>query len=374
MNLTQRRAIIVLTAFILLGGLTGYQILKNQKKEPPRKPVTEAIRPTVQTGIINPESLPVSIPLQGRITAFEKADLYAEVNGIFLGGDYPLKVGVKFTKGNTIVRLDDKEARMNLHGQRAAFMASLAQILPDIKIDFNDRYEVWKNYLDKLDPEKTLPDLPATSTDREKYFMAARSIPTQYYTIRSAEERLTKYRIVAPFDGTITNALVSPGTLVRPGQMLGQFQRSGSFELATTLSLSDIAYLKIGQKVKLTSDDTGQQVNGTIVRIGEILDPATQMVPVYISVQNAGLKEGMYFYGSIEGSVVKDVFPLPKSLLVNGSTIWVVRDSQLVLQPVELLRSDRKHALITGFKPGEPYLTKINPGIYEGMNVNWTIQ
>lgn len=374
MNLTQRRAIIVITAFVLLGGMTGYQILKNQKKEPPRKPVTEAILPTVQTSVINPVELPVSIPLQGRITAFEKADLYAEVNGIFTGGDHPLKVGVRFAKGNTIVKLDDKEARMNIHGQRAAFMASLAQILPDIKIDYSDRYEIWKNYLDKLDPEKTLPELPATVSDREKYFLAARSIPTQYYTIRSAEERLTKYRIIAPFEGTITNALVSQGTLVRPGQMLGQFQRSGSFELSTSLSLSDIAYLKIGQKVQLSSDDTGQQVNGTIVRIGEILDPATQMVPVYISVQNAGLREGMYFYGSVEGSKVKDVFPLPKALLVNGSAIWVVRDSQLVLQPVALMRSDREHALIKGFKPGEPYLTKINPGIYEGMRVNWTIQ
>ena len=53
-------------------------------------------------------------------------------------------------------------------------------------------------------------------------------------------------------------------------------------------------YLKIGQKVTLISNDIKGNWKGSIARIGKNIDSKTQSVIVYISVNGADLKEGMY--------------------------------------------------------------------------------
>lgn len=370
MNVTTRRLVILLTALVLIGGMIGYQYLKNQKTQPPRRPHHDARLPVMKTGVLTQQTLSIPIPIQGRIGALEKVDLYSEVNGLFMSGNKPFRPGVRFVKGQVVVRMDDGEARLALHSQRASFLSTLVQMLPDIKTDFGDRFDTWRRYIDTLNPEEELPELPAPVTEREKMFLAARQVQTQFYTIRSAEERLRKYQLLAPFDGTLTDVDVSPGTLVRPGQRLGQLLRDGAYELETTLSMADLPFIKVGQTVQLSSDDTGASYKGTIQRVGEQIDPMTQMVPVFISLSGQGLREGMYLQGYVQGKLENNVYALPKELLINGKYVWLVRDSALVQQPVELVRAGRETAIIRQFPEGAHYLKEITPGIYEGMKIS----
>jgi membrane fusion protein (multidrug efflux system) len=374
MTLLTRRVVIIATALILVGGMLGYRFLKSQKTQPPRRPPVEARLPEMRARILTPQTLAVPVPMQGRIRALEIADLFAEVNGIFQRGEQPFRPGVRFAQGQVMVRLDDREARLALQSQRAGFLSALVQLLPDIKSDFPDRFEVWRAYIDQLDPEADLPILPAPASEREKLFLAARQIQSQYYTIRSVEERLGKYTLHAPFDGILTEVDVSPGTLVRPGQRLGQLLREGAFELESTLSLVDMPFIRTGQEVLLRSDDTGDTYRGVIRRIGQQIDPATQMVPVFISLSGPSLREGMFLQGYVQGMQASNVYPLPKELLINGKYIWIIRDSMLMQHTVELVRAGRDRAIIRDFPAGLPYLSELTPGIYEGMKIKWSIE
>lgn len=374
MNVRYRRLVIILTALTFVGGLAGYRILSDQKAPPPRKPGGEAMRMQLQAGVVAPDVLPVPIPLQGRIRAYEKIDLFSEVNGLALSSDHAFREGVRYSRGEILVRLDDRESRLALQGQRAALMTALVQALPDLKVDFPERFGAWEAYVRQLNPEAVLPALPEPATDREKYFLAARNIQGQYYAIRSAEERLSKYIIRAPFDGALVTTDIHLGGLVRPGQRLGTFIRLGAFELETTVSLSDLRFIRIGQAVQMQSEDTGKAYQGRIVRIGDVIDPSTQMVPLFVEVQGEGLREGMYLLGSIRGSGEANVVGLPKELLINGREVWIIRDSVLLRQEVELVRSAREEVLIRGLDAGALYVRGIIPGMYEGMKVSWTIE
>lgn len=369
-----RRLIIILTAVLFVGGMIGFQILSKQKAPPPRNASTGPVSLQLDAGLIKLDALAVPVPIQGRIAAYEKIDIYAEVNGLAAAAAHPFKEGVRFKKGETLVQLDDREARLALQGQRAALLTTLAQILPDLRIEFPENFSVWQNYVDKLDPEKTIQDLPKPKSEREKYFLASRNIQTQYYTIRSAEERLSKYRIIAPFDGAITTVDIQTGALVRPGQRIGQFLRTGTYELESTVSLGDLQFVKPGQTVKLTSEDTGQEYTGTIRRIGEQIEQSTQMLPVYIEVSGPNLKEGMFLSGSVKGTMEQGVFALPKDLLINGRSIWTIRDSSLVKADVDLVRSARDVALIKGIAEGTLFVRKVIPGMYEGQKITYTIE
>lgn len=372
MNVTYRRWIIVITAAVFFGGMIGYQALSRQKEPPPRKPADAGFRPSLVVQVAQNGPMPVPVPLQGRVTPMEKVDLFAEVNGLFRNSAHAFREGVRFRQGESLVILDDREARLALQGQRASLLTAMVQALPDLRVEFPERFGEWERWVRGLDPEKTLEPLPEPASDREKYFLAARNIQGQYYAIRSAEERLLKYRILAPFDGTLTAVDVMPGTLVRPGQRLGSFLRLDHFELETTVALRDLGFLAIGGEVLLSSEDTGHSYRGKVSRIGDLIDPATQMVPVYIALQGAGLKEGMFLRGAVQGAPADQVVALPKELLMNGREVWAIRDSSLVRLPVELVRDTRDEVILGGIPDGTLLVRKVLPGMYEGMIVTWT--
>lgn len=371
MNLNWRRIVILLTAILFVGGVIGFQLLSKQKTDPPRKPSIPASRLTVSTMEIHHGPASIPIPLQGRLAAYDRVDLFAEVNGLASQGSHPLKEGIRFKQGEILLQLDDREARLALQGQRAALLTSLAQLLPDIKIEFPDRFGDWQSYVEKLDPEKKVEPLPEPTSHREKLFLASRGIQTQYYAIRSAEERLTKYRLLAPFDGVLTAVDVQRGTLIRPGQRIGQFLRLGSYELESSVSISDLGFVRIGQKVTMESEDNGNRYTGIVRRIGDQVEASTQMVPIYIEVGGAGLKEGMFLSGEIVGGITDDVVSLPKDLILNGQEIWQIRDSSLVKVQIDVLRTGRTTAIVKGLQEGALVVRDRKPGMIEGMQVNW---
>lgn len=371
MNLNWRRIVILLTAILFVGGVIGFQLLSKQKTDPPRKPSIPASRLTVSTMEVHHGPTSIPIPLQGRLAAYDRVDLFVEVNGLASQGAHPLKEGIRFKDGEILLQLDDREARLALQGQRAALLTSLAQLLPDIKIEFPDRFGDWQSYVEKLDPEKKVAPLPEPTSHREKLFLASRGIQTQYYTIRSAEERLTKYRLIAPFDGVLTAVDVQRGTLIRPGQRIGQFLRLGGYELESSVSISDLGFIRIGQKVTMESEDNGNRYTGIVRRIGDQVDASTQMVPIYIEVGGAGLKEGMFLSGEIVGGITDDVVSLPKDLILNGREIWQIRDSSLVKVPIDVLRTGRTTAVVKGLKEGALVVRDRKPGMIEGQQVNW---
>ncbi|MBK7345340.1 MAG: HlyD family efflux transporter periplasmic adaptor subunit [Saprospiraceae bacterium] len=371
MNLNWRRIVILLTAILFVGGVIGFQLLSKQKTDPPRKPSIPASRLTVSTMEVHHGPASIPIPLQGRLAAYDRVDLFAEVNGLASQGAHPLKEGIRFKDGEILLQLDDREARLALQGQRAALLTSLAQLLPDIKIEFPDRFGDWQSYVEKLDPEKKVAPLPEPTSHREKLFLASRGIQTQYYAIRSAEERLTKYRLIAPFDGVLTAVDVQRGTLIRPGQRIGQFLRLGGYELESSVSISDLGFIRIGQKVTMESEDNGNRYTGIVRRIGDQVDASTQMVPIYIEVGGVGLKEGMFLLGEIVGGITDDVVSLPKDLILNGREIWQIRDSSLVKVPIDVLRTGRTTAVVKGLKEGALVVRDRKPGMIEGQQVNW---
>jgi len=60
---------------------------------------------------------------------------------------------------------------------------------------------------------KATPTLPEMSDEKEKFFISGRGIMTSYYNVKNLEQRLSKYRIAAPYKGVLTQALVTEGTL-----------------------------------------------------------------------------------------------------------------------------------------------------------------
>jgi multidrug efflux pump subunit AcrA (membrane-fusion protein) len=338
---------------------------KNKKQQSQQADAYRAVATTnVEVGEVQS-----FIDLTGRLQAEDQIDIYAEVSGVLLPTRIDFKVGNTFPRGALLLRLDDSEIRQNLKSVRSRFVNTLASVVPDLEIDFPRASEVWREYLLRLDVNDRLPELPEPSSQQIRLFLTARNVYTQFYEIRQLEERLKKYRIYAPFEGTLTEASINQGTLVRSGQKVGEFIRSGIYEMETAVSVEELPYIAIGDSVMLKSVKGRSLYEGEIVRINEEVSTNTQTVKVFIRVANPELKAGMYLEGRVKGRAFDNASEINRDILVNEEQVFVMQDSTAVLKDITTLKTSDTTAIVRGLDEGGTLITEDNLSSFEGTRV-----
>lgn len=368
MSLTLRRILVLVGALILALGFFGMNYLSSQKQPPPRKPVGNLIR-TVDTFSVYNQDIATGLSIQGSILAYDKIDVFTEVSGTLVSSDRPFKEGSYFPKGSVLIKVDDTEARLSVQAQKSALLNAITQIMPDLKIDYPNSFQNWESYVVNFDLNKPLAAFPEPVDQQEKFFIASKNLYNQYYSIKSSEERLSKYTLRAPFSGMITLANINPGTLVRSGQKLGELMNTNNYELEASVPLSDLDFIKVGDEVSLNSTDIAGKWTGKVRRINNQLNPNTQTVTIFIDVTGGDLKEGMYLKGEIKGRPIKNAVSVPKALLVDQTALYEVVDTTLSLHPVEVLKITATSAIVRGIKDGTVLAKNKFPGMYDGMRV-----
>lgn len=309
--------------------------------------------PTYRTIEAQPRTAVNAIKLTGRLQAIEQLQLVAEVQGKTLPTGKLLNEGVRYRVGETMIQIEDDQYRLNLNAQRSQFQAALVRIMSQVKLDYPDAHAAWDGYLRKFNNQEALPELPDVTDDQLRFFLSANNIFSSYYSIKSAEEILPKYRIRAPFTGVITQGNLAPGAVVSPGTPIASFSRTDTYELKAAVSVSQIDQLSQGQKIKLTQRNTGQSYSGTIHRIGGTIDPSTQAVPVYIRVSGKGLRENLFLETSISAGSKDDIVALPLTALNRDNQVHLIKDSTVFLLDVEPVRFSETEVYVRGFKGGE---------------------
>lgn len=363
-----RRLGVVLGAGLLLGAVVLGNVMSSMKEAPPRRPSFQPAK-VVDTMHVRNGVISTTLEVQGELVAYDKIDIFAEVSGTLAETERPFKVGSFFPKGSVLIEVDAEEAKLNLLSQKSNLLNAITQLMPDLKIDYPESFAHWKEYLDQYDVEKPLAAFPEPLNDQEKFFIAARNLHSQFYAIKSAEERLSKYVLYTPFSGVITQVNINPGALVRAGQQLGVLMNTGNYELEATVALSDLKYIQPGNPVQLLSEDIQGQWAGRVKRINDQVDPGTQTVKVFISVNGPNLREGMYLRGEIDASEIENAIAIPRDMLQNQQFVYVLQDSTLKLQEVSVVKLTEDRAIVRGLSDGVPLLKDMIPGLYDGVKV-----
>ncbi len=202
-------------------------------------------------------------------------------------------------------------------------------------------------------------------------FISGRKILSTYYSIKNAEIVLAKYNLTAPFNGVLTEATVTPGTVIRPGLKLGTFIDPTVFELETPINSAMMDYLKVGQNVKVAAtDNSGKSWEGKVIRINNLVDAATQTMNAYLRVSGKGLEEGMFLEASIAATEIENAVELPREMLLPQDLIYITDGTTLSTQAVTPLYFMEKTVIIGGLEDGQQVLIKMPPSAYSGMEVS----
>jgi len=351
---------------ILLSYTIGQKIIANKKK---RRPIPEKVIKTVFTDTVKNGAVKIVVSSNGRLTAKRRIELFSEVQGVFRGGRKLFKSGQIYSKGQTLIRIDAAEFYSSVQSSKSNLYNSIAAIMPDLRLDFPDIYNKWQTYLNSYDINKSTPELPATTSDKENYFITGRGIISNYYNVKNLEQRLSKYTISAPFSGILTEALATEGALIRNGQKLGAFIDTSAYEMEVAVSKSYANLLKIGADVVLNNLNKTETYKGVISRVNGSIDATTQTITAYIEVKDKRLKEGLYLEANLNAREEKEAIEIDRNLVLDNEQIYVVRDSILDVIGVKPVYFSDKKAVIKNVPDGTVILKRPVPGAYAGMLV-----
>lgn len=367
-DLFKRRLTIVLGLLLIVGGVATCNKLKESRTSPPRTgPLVQARAVRTLTAVNGPVRL--SIPITGRLRAMDRMLITAEVGGTLQRTGKAFREGVTFNRGEVLFRIDDGEVRAQINAQQSAFLRTLVQIVPDLRIDLSEQAAKWEAYLKSVPVDGALPELPKLASEQERNYLAGRGVLDQYYGIRALYERIDKYVITAAFDGVVAAAGVEPGTIVTPGTRLGEFIAPASLELETAIGAGELSLVKVGDTLRLTSTEGPGSWVGRIIRTGESIDASTQTVKLFVQVEGIGLRDGQYLSGRIEAGSLNDAVSVPRSALLEDGALYAVVDSALHRHPVTLLHQGVEQAVVQGLSDGQVVVTDRLSGAFEGMRV-----
>lgn len=311
---------------------------------------------------------PINLSVDGRVKSKNRINLYSEVSGILNFNDNTFVEGNSLKKNEIIFSVNSDEFHSSVKQARSELQNLIASVLPDIKIDFNDNFKNWESYFKNFNVNKSVSELPENNSEKEKYYIVGRGIQSAYYKVKSLEERLNKYFIYAPFNGSLIDVKINEGTMVNPGMLLGSFISDDNFELTVNVPSKYVSDILINEEININLN--GTDYRGFIKRINKNIDRISQTVGVHIEFKNNRLKDGMYVKTKIPLRINKEGFSISRSNLINDSFVYVAEsDNTVGIRNVKIIYYDEDSVIVSGLENNTSLISSYIPGIYKGMKI-----
>ncbi len=295
-----------------------------------------------------------SVVASGRMKSTEIVDVVAEVSGKLEMGNISFKTGENFKTGDILIRMYMDEDLLDLKARKSKFLNVIASLLPDIKIDFPDRYNDFNKFFSNISLDKDLPELPDFNGEKIKIFLASRDILTDYFSIKKDELKLKRHIIKAPFDGAILSVNMEVGAYANAGGKLAKIIRTDKLELEVPVESSKTMWINIGDKVFVSSKDNSKKWEGIVSRKSGFIDETTQSRTIFVEIDSddRSLLYGQYLIAEFQGKGINNSMKISRSAIFNYDQVFVVKEGKLQIRNINILKINEKSVIFNGIEEG----------------------
>ena len=355
---------ILIVGFLLMKLLASFREDPALVNLPPRAKI-------VDVNVIHLQDIRSEITAFGRLTSTQPVILYSEVSGQLLAGSVPFQPAQSFKKGDLLLKIDDRQIGFDLNGAKSDFLTALASVLPEIRVDFPQEYQVWQSYFDSINFKKSIGELPAVANQKIKLFLARFNVYKLFFTVRNLEVLLSKHFVIAPFDGSITSTDLRIGSTVRNGTKIGELISLETLEVEVPVPAHDLAWVEPGTPVVFTSTEIAGEWTGRIKRIGKIIDTRTQSVQVFMTINpgsSAELYAGIFLQANIPGKLIENAAVIPLQALYRDRYVYCIKDGLLDYREVGIARKETDSVILnSGLTSGDTLVVEVLQGVAPGM-------
>ena len=308
-------------------------------------------KPALTVSTVQPtmRELPIRLPANGSITAWQEAIIGSEANGLRLVS-VAANVGDKVAKGQVLATFATEQVGAEVAQAQASFAEAQANA-QDAAIN--------------ADKARTLQASGALSEQQiNQYTTLEKSAKARLEVAKAAlavqQVRLRQTAVLAPDSGVISSRSATLGAVVGSGTELFKMIRGGRLEWRAEVTSTEMAGIRPGTVASITAA-SGAQVLGKTRMIAPTVDSSTRNALVYVDLPpNASIKAGMYAKGEFVLGA-SNVLTLPQQALVlrDGFTYAMRlepgnRISQIKLQTGR--RVGDAVEVLQGAKVGEQYV------------------
>ncbi|MBD3375376.1 efflux RND transporter periplasmic adaptor subunit [candidate division KSB1 bacterium] len=355
-GLVKKRQLIIIVSLLVMisGSFLVMRFLMAQKKEFVQKPPQAGDRYVAATPV-EYTTIHSTISGKGRVVSSAEVEIVAEASGKISAGAIPLKKGQSFSRGDVLLTIYKDEMELALKAQKSQFLNTLANLLPDIKIDFPERFQDFRSFFNAIDLDKNLPPLPEIEGEKLKIYLASRNLLSDYYSLLKLEKQLSRHTLYAPFNGTFVRVNLQAGAYTNTGGRIATIIHTDTVEVEIPVENGFTEWIQTGQSVKLFSTDRRHTWTGQVVRISDFVDPNTQTRPVYVSVPLHGQKQlyaGEYLNCEFHGGTIEQAMEIPRKAVFNYDQIFVVQEGKLRQEQIEIIKINEESLVFRGLPEG----------------------
>ena len=362
------------------------------QKEPPR--TVDSERPTMLVDVVRARSgsTQVVINAQGTVVPRTQTTMVSEVAGLITEVSPAFVAGGFFSKGDLLVRIDDRNYRAEVKRAEASVAAAQTKIDQETGLAEFAKTD-WERARKLLNSSKAASDL---ALRKPQVLEAYAQLEFAKADLEKRQGDLDRTQIRAPYDGLVREKLADIGQFVNAGSPIAATFAIDVAEIRLPLPDKELPFLELdnvvfeageGPKVNVSAV-IGGQVNfwdGRIVRTEGVFDEKSRVLYVVAQIGDPynrlnsrwtqPLRMGTFVKARIAGSDLDDVVRLPRSVLRGNSRVWTVTDEN-TLKPVEvsIVRSDEKYVFIaSGLLDGQLICTTLLDNPLPGTPVRYEL-
>ena len=338
----------------------------------------------VKTEIVNRAQLAMHVESQGIVAPRTRTRIISEVSGLVLDVADAFVVGGTFKAGEMLLKLDPTDYEVALQRAEAKVISFKALM----ELENARSVQAEKEWGMTGRPTSEAPLLAL----RRPYLLEAEANLLQAKAeVRQAEIKLSKTIIRASYAGMVSEKLADIGQFVTMGTAIGETFAIDFVEIRLPLSEKDLTMMDgLSSQVELrkkqitltgTVDGIVTSWLATLARSEGVVDELSRSQYIVARVadpyglddndRQVPLRVGTFVKASIQGKVLKDVFKVPRSALLEGSRMGLVDDQALLkIISVEVASTDDNHYYISeGLQDGHQIVTSALGTPIEGLKL-----
>src|SRR3982751_3754190 len=304
---------------------------------PPSPPASSA-PPAVEVVTVVQRALDATAGLPGELEPYETAALFPRVTGFVKS--VRVDRGSRVKSGELLAQIEAPEldaqraeAESKVHADEAQLGAVRAKA--DADAATYDKLKAASATPGVVAGNDVLVAQKAVEVDRSQVTAAERGVDAARQSLKAVTQIEAYLRMIAPFDGVVTERNVHPGALVGPGTggaaaaPLFRVVQDDKLRLVVPVPERYLSGIDLGTTMSFTASAyPGQKFSGRVARLAHAIDPRTRTMPVELDVVNADRRLAPGTYCQVEWPLRR----IGDSLFVPSASVASTTDRMFVVR------------------------------------------
>jgi RND family efflux transporter MFP subunit len=335
--------------------------------------------PAVRVAVVRPSDGIMTVSLPATTTAFEAANIFARTSG-YIEKRY-VDIGDQVRAGGLLAEITAPELDHQISQAQATltqYQATLHQTEASHELakvtNARDSGLVKQGWLTLQQGDN---DRLTLAAQEAAVGVAQSNIAAQEAQIKVLSQEKAYQRVIAPFDGVVTQRYIDNGSLVQSGStMMFTMMHSNVIRIQLYVPQDEAFGVEPGVKAVVHVPEMPDRAfPGTVTRIAHALQPGSRTLLTEIDVPNpdGALSPGIYCIVDLKIPRKTPSVVVPADAVVfdeNGLHVAVVRDGTVHLQKISIARDLGKQVVVEqGIRAGDRVVLNPMVDLADGAKV-----